>query len=175
MGVYVTTSAIFTLLPGLDATGTTALVDTHIVRAEGMVNGMLSKKYTVPFTSTAVPPIIRQLVEDYSCYFTMRSLYTRDSQNKSDWTAEFRDLASVTLMEIVNNKVALVDTAGSVLPGDGRHLAEVPGSRDAIDGGEPRDAEGAPRAVQGRRRGAVEEGRARAGCRDAEGQDQHPA
>ena len=116
MGVYVTTSAIFTLLPGLDATGTTALVDTHIVRAEGMVNGMLSKKYTVPFTSTAVPPIIRQLVEDYSCYFTMRSLYTRDSQNKSDWTAEFRDLASVTLMEIVNNKVALVDTAGSVLP-----------------------------------------------------------
>lgn len=115
MGIYVTTSAIFTLLPGIDPTETTALVSAHITRAEGIVNSQLSKKYQVPFTTTAVPPIVRSLVEDFSSYFTMRSLYTRDAQNESEWVAELRDFASTTLQKIVENEIGLVDTAGTLL------------------------------------------------------------
>ena len=94
---------------GTDAIGTTA-VYRHITRADNIINTRLSKRYTIPFsTGTATPPVIKTISTDLSAYFVMRSLFTKDSQNKTDWVDDLKFMALDTLKKIESGETKLFD------------------------------------------------------------------
>ena len=123
---YSTYTAILTMLPNLPQSATTTsevytttaqLVCQHLIRAYNLINAKLAKKYAVPFATSNIPPLCATLNEDIACYYTMRSLYTRDAQNNSEWVVEHYDKAIKTLDEIAECKINLID-ASDVLIAD---------------------------------------------------------
>jgi hypothetical protein len=46
----------------------------------------------------------------------MRSFYSQDAQNKSEYLEEFKDRALENLDAIMNGDIDLVDTSGSAIP-----------------------------------------------------------
>lgn len=119
---YSTNTTILILLPGLPQTtsstpqytATTAVIDQHIVRADNIINGKIVKRYEVKNFSTAVPPLLKNLSEDITCYYTFRSLWSQDNQNKNDWVDKFQDAIAV-LDEIRDGKIDLVDSSGNLI------------------------------------------------------------
>ena len=122
---YATTTTIFTLLPGLPATSvaasghteTAAIIDEHIVRADNLINGKIAARYDVSGldTTTSVPPMLKSIAEDISCYFTFRSIYGGDNANINDWIDKY-DLALDWLNEIRNGEMELLDSSNDVIP-----------------------------------------------------------
>ena len=88
-----------------------AAVGLHITRAENIINHYLSKRYTVPFTT--VPPLIETLTIDIAAYFIMRSLVTKDSQNKNDWVDDLLKTAKEELKDLADGKRNLLDSSGT--------------------------------------------------------------
>lgn len=122
MPSYNTYTAILTKLPGLPqtttATGytdTVAIISHHLNSAWGIVNGKCARRYSVPFTAGQIPPMIMEIEEDICAYRVMRSLFSRDGQNKNDWTKEHYDEAIKLLDQIQKSEMDLVNTAGSIL------------------------------------------------------------
>lgn len=120
---YCSATAIYTALPLLPDTSTASgysecasIIDLHIRRADGLINGKCARRYSLPFTSTAVPPFIRTIAEDITCYYVYRSLFTQDAQNKSEYLEELKNDAMANLDAIMNGDVDLVDTNGSAVP-----------------------------------------------------------
>ena len=118
---YCSTTAIYTSLPKLPATNTASgystcadVISLHIRRADGLINGKCARRYSVPFTT--VPPYIRTLAEDIVSYYVMRSFYSQDAQNRSEYLEEFKDKALEDLDAIMNGDIDLVDTSGSAIP-----------------------------------------------------------
>ena len=120
---YCSTSAIYSILPKLPNTTTMSgysqcavTLDVHIRRTDGLINGKCARRYSVPFTSTAVPPFIRTIAEDITAYYMMRSFYSQDAQNKNDWVVEHKENALQFLDEIMKGEIDLVDTSGAAVP-----------------------------------------------------------
>jgi phage gp36-like protein len=112
---YCSNTAIYTALPKLPNTTTvTAVIDLHTRRTDGLINGKCARRYSVPFNP--VPPFIRTIAEDIVCYFIMRTYYSQDAQNKSEYLEEFKDKALEDLDAIMEGKIDLVDTSGSAVP-----------------------------------------------------------
>jgi phage gp36-like protein len=118
---YCSTTAIMTNLPllpnTLTADGysiTVATIELHIRRTDGLVNGKCARRYAVPFTTT--PPFIRTIAEDITSYYTYRSFFTQDNQNRSEYLEELKEEALKNLDEIMSGDIDLVDTAGSSIP-----------------------------------------------------------
>jgi len=117
-----TATSILPLLPGLPQTNTVAgysatvsRIASHITRAEAYVNAKISSRYDVSsFTSTAVPPILKTLTEDISSYYTLRSVYTGDNQNVSEWVETFSEALEM-LDAIRDGKMDLIDSDGSLI------------------------------------------------------------
>lgn len=108
---------------GTDAMGTVAAT-RHIVRAYNIINTHLSKRYTVPFgTGTSTPPVIKTISTDLSAYYIMRTLFTKDSQNDSDWVDELKDTAMNMLTKIENGETDLMGT-------DESEITQVSGGDD---------------------------------------------
>jgi phage gp36-like protein len=91
-------------------TGVATVNAQFITMAENIINGKLASKYAVPFTGTT-PPLIETLATDIAAYFCMRTLFTDDSQNKSDWTTTFKESMKI-LDDIAAGKIPVVDAAG---------------------------------------------------------------
>ena len=114
MGYYAETDEVYgstgvLVGVGTDAMGTTAGV-RHIERADNIINTTLSKRYTVPFdTGTATPPVIKTIAIDLSAYFIMRSLFTKDNQNDSDWVDELKATAMDMLGKLESGETNLMD------------------------------------------------------------------
>ena len=108
---YCTAAQVRELLPKVTTTalGNTA-VEAMIARAEAYINGKLACRYTVPFTT--VPPLITTLATEIAAYFVMRTLFTQDSQNQSEWTVTFME-AMKMLDDIVTGKCVIVNTSGA--------------------------------------------------------------
>jgi phage gp36-like protein len=118
---YCSNSAILINLPLLPNTATTEgffktkeTIDLHIRRADGLINGKVSKRYAVPFTT--VPPLIRTIAEDITSYYVYRSFFTQDNQNRTEYLEELKDDALDCLEQIMEGKLDLVDTGGSAVP-----------------------------------------------------------
>jgi phage gp36-like protein len=118
---YCSITAIYDMLPKLPDTNTSAgytqcaaTIDTHIRRTDGLINGKCARRYSVPFDP--VPPFIRTIAEDITCYYTMRSFYSQDAQNRNEWATEHKDNALEFLDEIMSGDIDLVDTSGSAVP-----------------------------------------------------------
>jgi len=120
MGTYATTTSISILLPYV-LKGNTTTTDTigaanfshHIDRAEGLVNGYITARYSLPFS--VVPPIIRTISEDIACYYFIRSTYPQDGERKNEYADSFK-LAIGQLEAIRDGKTPLSATNGSLIP-----------------------------------------------------------
>ncbi len=115
---YCSATAVHVNLPLLPNTSTvagnsitTVTIALHIRRTDGLINGICARRYPVPFTVT--PPYIRTLAEDIVSYYTYRSFFTQDSQNKSEYLEELKDDALDNLNKIAEGDIDLVDTSGS--------------------------------------------------------------
>lgn len=122
--MYCLDTDVLAILPGMPQTttaagytSTLAVIDAHIIRADAVINGKCARRYALPFsdTATSTPPLIRQLSQDLTSWFTYRSLFTRDSVNKNDYLAELADGAMKILDEIRDGKIDIATSTGSVL------------------------------------------------------------
>jgi phage gp36-like protein len=108
------TGIFFLVLPQLPDTVTvTNIINRHIARADGLINSKISKRYTVPITTT--PPLLASLSEDITVYYTYRSFYSQDNLNRSEYLEELKNEAASILDEIRDGKIDLVDINGSVI------------------------------------------------------------
>jgi phage gp36-like protein len=122
MGNYATVTNIIPILPGLPqntaSSGWTAandVIDRHITRAENFVNGKIGIRYEVPFSAGSCPPMLITVTEDIVSYFTYRSYFSKDNQNFSDYTEEFKDSIEI-LDQIHKGDIDLVGTTGALIP-----------------------------------------------------------
>ena len=120
---YATGTTILTLLPGLPQSLGSAgydrvisLVDSHVDRADNLVNAKISNRYNVSGfnTSGSVPPVLRTLSEDITAYYSYRSLFSSDGQNDNEWTDKCKDAIDI-LNEIREGTMDLVDSSGSMI------------------------------------------------------------
>lgn len=117
---YATATTILTILPGLPQTSTSAgysstvsIITSHIGRADSIIDGMLAKRYSVPFSSA--PPLVKTISEDIGSAFAYRSFFTQDNYNKSEYFAELITEAKDLLREIAKGDIDLVDSSGNVI------------------------------------------------------------
>jgi hypothetical protein len=123
MGTYTTFTSLLTVLPGLPQTTTSSpqytdtsvIIGAHITRAENIVNSMIARRYSVPWTVGSVPPMVVTLTEDIATYLSYRSFYSQDNQNKTEHFTELKTIAFELLQKIVDSEIDLVDTAGSLV------------------------------------------------------------
>ena len=118
---YSSLANILTIVPNLPQadgelgyTQATAVIAHHQVRAGGIINSMLSRRYSVPFSP--VPDMIMQIEEDIVIYYVYRSFYTADNFNKVDYFEELKDDGVELLKQIMAGDIDLVNTAGSAMP-----------------------------------------------------------
>lgn len=121
---YSTYTSVLTMLPNLPQTTTTSgytvtgeLICAHLGRAYNLINTKLARRFATPFTLTNIPPMCASLNEDLACYYSMRSLYTRDAQNNSEWVVEHYDKAIKVLDELadVKNGLDMLDASGALV------------------------------------------------------------
>lgn len=119
MGIYCTLTSIQTLMIGTDFDSlTSALCTKMITHAENEVNKYLSKRYdltsTTFQTTTSIPPLVTSLSET----LTEGYMYQRMSRGTKEGMGRGKDLikqATENLQAIVDYKMHLVDTAGSLI------------------------------------------------------------
>ena len=120
---YSTETTIPLLLPGLPsssgATGFTRIqahIVLHINRADALINSKIATRYDVSGfdTTGSVPPLVRQLSEDITSFYTYRSQFSGDNQNINEWIEKF-DSAMEDLDKIRDGDMDLVSTAGSLI------------------------------------------------------------
>ena len=107
---YTDATNVGALLVGVVAADIKAL---YLTMADNIINSKLGSRYVVPFTTT--PPIIVTIATDIAAYYTMRALFTSDSQNKNEWTATYKESIKM-LDEIAEGRVPVVDASGNELP-----------------------------------------------------------
>jgi len=117
---YSTVTSILLIVPNLPQTTTAAgysissqVITKHISRADAIINGKISSRYDVPVLDA---PLLTQISEDITAYFTYRSFYTQDNYNRSEYFDELRTMALQTLEQIREAKIDLVDSAGGIVP-----------------------------------------------------------
>jgi phage gp36-like protein len=122
MGAYVTSTNILDIVPMLPQTttasgysNTSMVVDRHITRAESYVNGKLSQRYDVPFTSTAIPPLVKTITEDIATFYVFRSLFTQDNQNYNEYLESYKT-ADELLKEIQSGDIDVILSTGETAP-----------------------------------------------------------
>ena len=122
MADYCTVENILTVNPILPRTGTSGFTSTmtdtisrHIVRASGVIDGYCARRFSLPFTSTSIPPMIRTICEDITSYYTYRSYFTQDNANRSEYYDQY-EKAMLDLEKIRDGAIDLVDTSGTLVP-----------------------------------------------------------
>ena len=99
-------------------TNTVAVVNSHITRAETIINGKISSRYFVSTfqTSTTLPPLLTTLTEDIAGYYTIRSFFSADNQNVNEWGEKFQE-AMELLEDIRDGKMDLVGPDLNIISG----------------------------------------------------------
>ena len=118
--MYSTYTSILTIVPGMPQTASssgysacTAVISKHLNRASALVDGKLSKRYSVPVTDSC--PIIDLIADDIASYYTYRSYYRQDNHNRMEDMKETCEMALATLEQIRNGEIDLVDSSGNVI------------------------------------------------------------
>jgi len=116
LGTYATTTALDTLIPGVDLATTTAsvLASKCITWAENTVNCELARRYDVGSwdTSTAVPPLVTSITEMLASGYFFKKI-SRGGPASIERGKESIADAMTMLKQITERKCDLLDTAGS--------------------------------------------------------------
>lgn len=110
---YTTVAKVRSNIPGFDHL-TDAVITEKITMADNIINGKIASRYELPFSTT--PPLLETISTDLASYFILRREYTQDSQNKNNWTSEYKLL--LQLLDDINlGKIVLTDsTGGEIIP-----------------------------------------------------------
>ena len=119
MGVFATTTALQTLLPGVTFdTATTSLCTLCITWAEGLIRNNLAKRYNLaasPFnTSTTIPTQVTSITEKIAMgyYFKLSSRGAKESISRGDAliTEGRREIEAISdyTTDLVDNSFALI-------------------------------------------------------------------
>lgn len=117
MGVYTTTTALETDMPGFSFdTATTALASKCITQAENEVDKFLSKRYDVSGWTTfaLTPPLVTTLTEWYAAGLVTLKV-SRGSKELKQQAMDLMKLAKDNLVEIATGKANLTDSDGDVI------------------------------------------------------------
>lgn len=100
---------------------TMAIIDAHISRVDALINAKIARRYSVPVSPT--PPLIANIAEDITSFYTYRTLYAKDNQNTAnrleDYLTPEAQSAFALLDDIRKGSLDLVDTAGSLIAESG--------------------------------------------------------
>ena len=82
-------------------------------RAEAEINASLAKNYALPLSGTS--PLIEQIATGFSIYFILaQRIFAQERLQDSVWPERFKEDQAV-LDKIRENKMILVDSAGTVI------------------------------------------------------------
>lgn len=119
MGTYATTTALDTMIPGVNIGTTTAssLAGLCITWAENQVNAKLSRRYDTSSwnTSTAVPPQVRSITEMIAGGHFFKQI-SRGGPESLERGNELMQDGLDQLMMLAKSECDLLDTAGSFTP-----------------------------------------------------------
>ena len=102
---------------------TALLLDTHIIRAESIVNGYLISRYSLPFAT--VPPYVRTLTEDVTAFYAIRGAFVQNGQLANNTDEKYK-LALEPLEMLRDGDVGLTLTDSSLAPTRGsRYLSST--------------------------------------------------
>lgn len=114
--VYTSWNDLKVLFPQLSTTSLTA-AQAHgifVAKAEGIINGRLAKKYSVPFSPA--PQQIKSMAQDLSFYYIGRRFFTQHAKkDDNDWLVSYRDDTMEELKAIMEGNAVIVDNSGSVI------------------------------------------------------------
>ena len=115
MGSYATTTTFYSgILPRLTSTVmATTTVSTFIDNAEAYVNSFISSLYSVPITGA--PPVLVDITQDLTCYNILRAIYGSEAEVMNQWTLQYLEPAKEKLQMILDKKMQIVSTTGSVV------------------------------------------------------------
>jgi phage gp36-like protein len=114
--VYTSWEELKSLFPRLDTTSLDAaqVHGTFIAKAEGMINGRLAKKYTVPFSPA--PQQVKSMAQDLSFYYIMRRFYTQHAKkDENSWLENYREGVIEELKAINDGSAVIIDNSGSII------------------------------------------------------------
>jgi len=86
----------------------------YISKAEAEIHAWLSKKYTVPFTSSNIPPLIKSIAQDLSMYYLLRRIYTQNKKDLNPWVDEWK-YARDMLKSLAEGDLLLTGNSGEVI------------------------------------------------------------
>lgn len=113
MPFYTTVALVRQTLPksvGSMTTLTNSDVALYINQTDSMINGKLSKLYTVPISGSAM---LETIATDLSCARLLRRLFTQEKKNSSSWVDSFAEAVD-ELDAIANGEISLVNSAGEL-------------------------------------------------------------
>lgn len=117
MGTYATTTTLDILTPGTTFdTATTNIASICIDWGEDEINKKIAKIYDVSSfqTSTSVPPLLTSICQQLSLGYFWHNM-SRGSKESMDRGDRFIDRAMNNLDLIMDNKIALTDSSGSII------------------------------------------------------------
>jgi len=116
---YSTSTSIYTMLPGLNTSaGNTAIIDMYNSRIAGKINNFIIGLYNPSgwTSASSTPPGIIQISDAVVAMWTMRSLFTKDGQNKNDWVEELGKMAIMDLKKIGTGDLKIADNNSKIIP-----------------------------------------------------------
>lgn len=114
---YTTAAKVRLLLLGIDSTVMSDVnVLTHVANADALINAYVGTVYALPFSTT--PALIEKLSGEITAYLIMRTEFSRDAINLSQYLAEY-EKAIKTLEEIRDGKLLLFNSSNAELAKSG--------------------------------------------------------
>ena len=113
---YSTFTSIYTMLPGLNTSAAnTAIINQYITRVTGKINSYVIDLYNPASwtTATSTPPAIILISDAITAMWTMRSLFTRDGQNRNEWVADLGAQALKDLDKISKGEISLANNSST--------------------------------------------------------------
>lgn len=112
---YSTSTSIYTMLPGLNTSAANdAIINQYKDRVKGKIDNFIIGLYDPSgwTSASSTPPGITQISDAIIAMWIMRSLFTRDGQNKNDWVEELGKMAIMDLKKIASGELKLADNSG---------------------------------------------------------------
>lgn len=114
--VYTSWQELKLLFPLLSTTSLTSaqVHGTFVAKAEGIINGRLAKKYTVPFSPA--PQQVKSMAQDLSFYYIMRRFFTQHAKkDDNEWLENYKTDVMDELIAINEGAAVIVDNSGSII------------------------------------------------------------
>lgn len=130
MGTYATTTALATVMVGVNfsATGMATLTSKAVDHAEAEVNKYLSKRYDISGatfqTSASIPPLVRMLTEQLAEGYCWRWLSRGSKESLARGSTLIKE-AKENLVLIADGSMPLIDTAGSTVTEDADSTSQI--------------------------------------------------